>query len=86
VISCEKKGWYYFDEELVFRAREVALSHGQSLSKILEDALKMYLLTVDRGKLERQKDISQITRGSMRVPQSVLKAVMEEEDNKNYFL
>jgi len=77
----KKKVGAILDEELVFKAKQVALSHGQSLSQILEDALKMYLLTVDRRKLERQKDISQITRGAMRVPQSVLKAVMEEEDN-----
>ena len=76
----KKKIGTILDEELVFKAKQVALSNGQSLSQILEDALKIYLLTVDKKKLEKKRNISQNTRGSMRVSQAELKAIMEEED------
>ncbi|MEW6409538.1 MAG: hypothetical protein AB1488_05435 [Nitrospirota bacterium] len=75
----KKKLGTILDEELVFKAKQVALSQEQSLSKILEDALKMYLLTIDRKKVERKKDISQSTYGAMSVSKTVLKAVMKEE-------
>jgi len=67
------------DGELVHRAKQVALAHEQSLSRLLEEALKMYLGSVEK-KRGRQKNISQSTQGSMRVSPKILKAVMEEED------
>lgn len=75
----KKKLGTILDEELVFKAKQVALSQEQSLSKIFEDALRLYLLTIDKKKVERKKNISQSTYGAMSVSQTVLKAIMEEE-------
>lgn len=75
----KKKLGTILDEELIFKAKQIALSQEQSLSQLLEDALRMYLLTLERKKKERQKNISQSTHGTMKVSQTVLKAIMEEE-------
>lgn len=66
------------DEELVRKAKQIALVHEQSLSRLLEEALKMYLGSVEKKK-GGQKNVSQSTQGSMRISPKILKAVMEEE-------
>ena len=42
----KKKIGTILDEKLFFKAKQVALSYNQSLSQLLENALKMYLLTI----------------------------------------
>ncbi len=66
------------DGDLVRKAKQAALAHEQSLSRLLEEALKMYLGSMDKKK-GGQKNVSQSTQGSMRVSPKTLKAVMEEE-------
>ena len=66
------------DGDLLRKAKQVALAHEQSLSRLFEEALKMYLLSVDKKK-GGQKNVSLSTQGSMKVSPKILKAVMEEE-------
>ncbi|MEW6006738.1 MAG: hypothetical protein AB1595_01085 [bacterium] len=66
------------DENLVFKAKGVAIYKRQSLSHLLEDALRMYLETIE--KKEKKRGISKNTQGAMKLPKNLLKSVMEEED------
>lgn len=75
----KKKVGTIIDEELMFKAKQIALSQRQSLSQLLEDALRIYLLTVEKRKTKKGKEISERTRGAMKVSPSVLKVIMEEE-------
>ena len=75
----KKKIGTILDEELVFKAKQIALSQKQPLSKLLEDALNMYLLILERKKLKGGRHISQSTRGSMKISKEALKPIMEEE-------
>jgi len=75
----KKKVGTIIDEELMLKAKQVALSQKQSLSQLLEDALRTYLLKLERDKGEKQKEISKRTKGVMKVSRAVLSAVMEEE-------
>jgi hypothetical protein len=75
----KKKVGTVIDEELMLKAKQVALSQKQSLSQLLEDALRTYLLKLEKDKGERQKDVSKKTKGVMKVSPEVLSAVMEEE-------
>jgi hypothetical protein len=36
------------EEDLIFDAKRLALSQKQPFSKVLEDALRMYLLTMEK--------------------------------------
>ena len=67
------------EEDLLYKAKQVALLQKQSLSQFLEDALKIYLLSVEKNTMKKQKNISQSTHGTMKVPRAVLKAIMEDE-------
>jgi len=76
----KKKIGTVLDEDLIFDAKRVALSQKQPLSKVLEDALRMYLLTMERKTRLRQKNIVLSTRGAMSISPSTLQSIMEEED------
>jgi len=76
----KKKIGTVLDEDLIFDAKRVALSQNQPLSKVLEDALRMYLLTMERKTRLRQRNIALSTRGAMSISPSALKSIMEEED------
>lgn len=75
----KKKLGTVLDEELAFKAKQAALSQKQSFSRLLEDALKLYLHTLERKEGGKPKNVAQTTRGVMPVSQAALKAVMEEE-------
>lgn len=75
----KKKVGTVIDEELIFKAKKKALSRNMALSQVLEDALKMYLLTVNKKAAKEKRNISQETRGVMKISKAELKAVMEEE-------
>ena len=75
----KKKVGTILDEELIVKAKQVAVSHNLSLSQLFEDALRMYLLSVVSNKERRKRNISQKTRGSMPVSRSVLDSIMQEE-------
>jgi len=75
----KKKIGTMLDEDLIFDAKRVALSQKQPLSKVLEDALRIYLLTIERKTRLRQKNIVLSTRGAMSISPSTLKSIMEEE-------
>jgi L-serine deaminase len=67
------------DEELIFKAKQKALSGNMPLSRVLEDALKMYLVAVNKKTAKGNRNIVQETKGAMKVSNKKLKAVMEED-------
>jgi len=75
----KKKIGTLLEEDLIFDAKQVALSQKQPFSKVLEDALRMYLLTMERKTRSKRKNISLSSHGAMSVSPSVLKSIMEEE-------
>ena len=75
----KKKVGTILEEELLYKAKQAALLQKQSLSQLLEDALKIYLLYVEKNKTKRHKNISQSTHGTMKIPRTVLKNIMEDE-------
>jgi len=48
-------------------------------SQLLENALKMYLESVEKRNNAGRNDVSETTRGAMNISPAVLKAIMEEE-------
>ena len=75
----KKKIGTLLEEDLLFDIKRVALSQKQPFSKVLEDALRMYLLTMERKKRVKQKNTSLSSYGAMSISPSVLKSIMEEE-------
>jgi len=75
----KKKVGTILDEELIFKAKQVALSKKQSLSQVLEEAPRLHLSAVGRKDGMKSRNVTQSTRGVMPVSGAVLKAVMEEE-------
>lgn len=75
----KKKVGTILEEELLYKAKQVALLQKQSLSQLLEDALKIYILSVEKNTMKRQKNISQSTHGTMKISRTVLKNIMEDE-------
>ena len=75
----KKKIGTMLDEDLIFRAKQVALSERQALNQILENALKMYLDSIEKKKNAGHNDVSEMTRGVMNISPATLKAIMEEE-------
>ena len=75
----KKKIGTVLDEGLIFRAKQVALSERQALSQLLENALRMYLESVEKKKNAGRNDVSEMTRGAMNISPEDLKAIMEEE-------
>ena len=75
----KKKIGTLLEEDLIFDVKQVALSQKQPFSKVLEDALRMYLLTIERKKRSKRKNISLNSHGAMRISPSALKSIMEEE-------
>ena len=67
------------EEDLIFDAKRVALSQNQPFSKALEDALRMYLHTMERKTRSKQKNITLSSHGAMSISPSPLKSIMEEE-------
>ncbi len=72
-----KKVGTILDEELILKAKQVAILKKQSFSQLLEDALKIYLITLE--KKHGKDNITQNTKGIMRIPVASLKTLMEEE-------
>jgi len=75
----KKKIGTMLDENLIFRAKQVALSERQALNHLLENALKMYLDSIEKEKNAGYKDVSGKTRGAMSISPTALKTIMEEE-------
>ena len=75
----KKKVGTLLDESLIYQAKKVAVSKKQPLSQLLEDALRMYLLSMESKTRFGRKHVSQSTRGSLSISPSVLKKIMEEE-------
>jgi len=75
----KKKIGTMLDEGLIFRAKQVALSERQALNQLLENALKMYLDSIEKKKNAGRNDVSEMTRGAMNISPEALKAIMEEE-------
>ena len=75
----KKKIGTMLDEDLIFRAKQVALSQRQALSQLLENALRMYLESIEKKSKADRKEVSDTTRGAMSISPVALKAIMEEE-------
>jgi len=75
----KKKIGTLLEEDLIFDAKRVALFQKQPFSKVLEDALRMYLLTMERKTRLKRENISLSSYGAMSISPSVLKSIMEEE-------
>lgn len=75
----KKKIGTVIDEELIFKAKQRALTGNMPLSRVLEVALKSYLVTADNKTAKGKKNIVQETKGSMKTSRASLKAVMEEQ-------
>ncbi|MBW2163394.1 MAG: hypothetical protein JRF43_02825 [Deltaproteobacteria bacterium] len=75
----KKKIGTMLDEDLIFRAKQLALSERQALNQLLENALKMYLDSIEKKKNAGRNDVCEMTRGAMNISSAALKAVMEEE-------
>ena len=66
------------EEDLVYKAKQAALSQKQSLSQLLEDALKNYLSSIEGNRGKKQRKISQITFGAMKIPHKAIKTILKE--------
>ncbi|MBW2301810.1 MAG: hypothetical protein JRF46_16235 [Deltaproteobacteria bacterium] len=75
----KKKIGTMLDEDLIFRAKQVAISQRQALSQLLENALRMYLESIEKKNKADRKEVSDTTRGAMNISPVALKAIMEEE-------
>ncbi|EFK05955.1 conserved hypothetical protein [delta proteobacterium NaphS2] len=75
----KKKIGTVLDEGLLLRAKQVALAERQALSQLLENALRMYLESLEKRKNGRRKDVVETSRGAMKTSREDLKAIMEEE-------
>ncbi len=75
----KKKIGTMLDEDLIFRAKQVALSERQALNQLLENALRMYLDSIEKKKNAGRRDVAEMTRGSMNISRVALKAIREEE-------
>lgn len=67
------------DEDLVFKIKEAALAQRKTLSRMLEDALKAYLSSIEKKEKVKRKSLVQDTRGIMKISKKDLKSVMEEK-------
>jgi metal-responsive CopG/Arc/MetJ family transcriptional regulator len=76
VISYEKKFGTVLDEELLFKVKQVALNEKQTISQLLEDAIRMYL---EKKDTKKQNNISQNTYGTMKISKSDLREIMKEK-------
>ena len=74
----KKKIGTLLDEELIFKAKQAALSERQPLSHFLENAIKMYLRSLEKKKHILQADACAATRGAMKTPIKTLKAILKE--------
>jgi hypothetical protein len=70
----KKKIGTILDEDILFAAKHMALLQKKTLSEFLEDAIRTYL-GMQKGKL----NISEQTKGAMRIPADSLRKVMEDE-------
>jgi hypothetical protein len=75
----KKKVGTVLDEDLLFRAKKTALVQRKSLSRLLEDALEMYLRKAEEKTKGKRGILSRNTHGAMKISQEALKAIMEEE-------
>ena len=75
----KKKIGTILDEDLVYKAKEMALSKKQTFSQLLEDALKTYMMSVEKSKKRHHKKVSILTKGVMKISKRDLKQIMEEE-------
>jgi hypothetical protein len=75
----KKKIGTLLEEDLIFDAKRGALCQKQPLREVLGDALRMYLLTMERKTRVKKKNISLRSHGDMSISPSVFKSIMGEE-------
>lgn len=72
----KKKIGTIVEEDLIFKAKEVALAQKIPLNLLIEEALKTYFQNIETPR--RRKMIAESTKGIMKIPRETLKRVMEE--------
>jgi metal-responsive CopG/Arc/MetJ family transcriptional regulator len=70
----KKKIGTILDEDILFAAKHMALLQKKTLSEFLEDAIRTYL-----GLQKENLNISEETKGVMKMSPDALKKVMEDE-------
>ncbi len=70
----KKKIGTILDEDILFAAKHMALLQKKTLSEFFEDAIRTYL-----GMQKKNLNISDETKGVMRISPDALKKVMEDE-------
>jgi hypothetical protein len=77
VESLKRKIGTLMEEELIYKAKKVALSQNKPLNAVLEEALSHFF----QGEEEKAKGghIARSSQGIMRLPKKLLKKIMEEE-------
>jgi hypothetical protein len=72
----KKKIGTIMEEEILNRAKWMALKEGKKLNQLIEDALKNYILKRDAG--GRDKSIVQATKGVFRVDKKIVDKILKE--------
>ena len=70
----KKKIGTILDEDLIFRAKQLVLSERQELNQLQENALKMYLDSIEKKKNVGRNDVCEMTRGAMNIFPATLMA------------
>jgi hypothetical protein len=65
------------EEDLIFKAKEVALAQKKPLNLLIEEALKTYFQNLEEPK--QRKNLVESTKGIMKISKGTLKKIMEEE-------
>jgi hypothetical protein len=76
-LALKKKIGTIVEEDLIFKAKEMALAQKIPLNLLIEEALKAYFQNIEKPK--ERKRIAQSTKGIMKIPKETLKRIMEEE-------
>lgn len=75
----KKKIGTILDEKLLYKAKQVALSQRRSLSGLFEDAVRTYIMDMERRSGKAKKSVVESTRGVFKIQPAVLKKILEED-------
>ncbi|MEW6116435.1 MAG: hypothetical protein AB1553_05995 [Nitrospirota bacterium] len=76
----KKKIGTILEEDLIFKAKRIALSQKKSLNSLFEDALVTYFKVLEESGKRKEKNIVRSTRGVMKIQKSTLGKILEEEE------
>jgi len=73
----KKKVGTILDEDLLNAAKQLAGAKKMTLSRLFEEALRYYLLSMEDN--SKKRNVVYQTKGCMKISPALLKAVMDEE-------